>query len=224
MRVLSSAILLSLTLACTPNKAPDKTIAGAVLGASWGAGGGAIIGNQVNATGEGAAIGAGFGLVSGTLAGAGLDTVDSADVRHKKELDSFKVHAPPNRRRLASLQAQLDDRERKLSTVSTLEEVYFEDGKASLRLGAARKLQEFAEKIKNNPYATKVVLHGHANSIGNVDREIQLSEARVRTVATFLAGQGVPLDQMRLVAHGANRPIAADNQALNRRVEVILTQ
>ena len=56
-----------------PQPGPDKTAAGAVLGAGWGAGAGAVIGNQVNYGGEGAAIGAGFGFVQGGLEGAGYD-------------------------------------------------------------------------------------------------------------------------------------------------------
>ena len=54
------ACILSVGCA-TPQPGPDKTIAGALLGAGWGAGAGAVVGNQIDASGGGIAVGAGLG-------------------------------------------------------------------------------------------------------------------------------------------------------------------
>ncbi len=221
-------VLMVLAAGCsTPTPGPDKTAAGVVLGAGWGAGLGAVAGNQVANAGPGAALGAGFGAVSGALTGGAIDMTESSELEAQRELDSLKIHVAANQRRLELLQSTLDSRDYNLSrTAHSVSKVYFDADKASLRSGAAKELQVLADRIKRNPYVGRLELHGHSDDSGNTERDSDLSESRTRTVATFLANQGISLDQMELYAHGARRPLGSNEseagRQMNRRVEIIL--
>ena len=219
------SVLLT-ALACRPTPGPDKSIAGAVLGAGWGAGAGAIIGNQTGALGPGAAIGAGFGALSGLVTGIGLDSAESTELAMQRELDALQVQVAANQRAMLSLQGKLDDRQRKLSQTSTSATLFFDSNQASLRTGAVKQLQRVANLLKQNPFVGEVAVHGHSDDTGNTQRNYRLSEARARTVAAFLGQSGVSLDQVRILSHGAEQPLATNQtesgRQLNRRAEIVL--
>ena len=212
--------------ACYPTPGPDKSFTGAVLGAGWGAGAGAVIGNQTHNAGPGAAIGAAFGAASGLLTGLGLDIAEGTELQQQRELDAIKVEVAANTRNIMLLQDVLDDRGRLLHSTSVTEQVFFDPDRASLRAGGAVQLERFAEAIKLNPYVGAVEIHGHADDSGSGEENQRLSEARARTVATFLSMHGIPFDQLRVYGHGAERPLASEvtevGKQLNRRVEIVL--
>lgn len=219
-------LFLCVSLGCGPVAGPDKTAAGLLLGAGWGAGAGAIIGNQFDHSGPGIAIGAGFGAANGMLTGIGLDLAEGTELAQQRELDALKVQLAANQRSLMMLQDSLDLRDRKLTTSSIAPQIFFDHQRASLRSGSVAQLERLADAIKSNPYVGRIELHGHTDNSGNVEENMRLSEARARSVATFLANHGVPLDSMSIVAHGAERPLASNDtesgKQLNRRVEVVL--
>ena len=225
MRMLGASLVL-IFAGCYPTPGPDKTLAGAVLGASWGAGAGAVIGNQLNDPGPGAAIGAGFGAASGMVQGIGFDAAEGDALRQQRELDALKVQVASNQRVLLALQDNLDERERRINAAGFSEQIYFDPSRASLRLGSAAQLERLANAIKRNPYVTAIELHGHADDMGDPERNSRLSEARARTVATFLSMQGISLDQIKVVAHGAQEPVTTSEsepgRQLNRRVEIVI--
>ncbi len=228
-RRLTSSIFVATFLAlggCHPVAGPDKTVAGALLGAGWGVGAGAIIGNQVDHSGAGMAIGGGFGAVSGMLTGIGLDLEEQTELEQQRELDALKVQVNSNQRTLAMLQAHLDDRDLGLSHTQLSSQVFFDENRASLRSGSIAQLERTADYIKSNPYIGRVELHGHADNLATVEANKSLSEARARSVATFLANRGVSLDRIELVPHGAEQPLATNEseagRQLNRRVEIVL--
>lgn len=212
--------------ACHPTPGPDKSIAGAVLGAGWGAGAGAVIGNQLNDTGPGAALGAGFGAASGLMTGIGLDLAEGTELQQQREIDALKVQVAANQRNLLWLQNSLDDRSRQINSKSVLDQVFFDEGRASLRLGSAAQLERVADAIKRNPFVTMIEVHGHTDETGDVETNARLSEARARSVAGFLVNQGISVDTVKLFAHGAKQPLASNNlesgRQLNRRVELVL--
>ena len=228
-QVLFAAIIFclfsTLALSCHPVPGPDKSFTGAVLGAGWGAGAGAVVGNQIDNTGAGAGLGAAFGATSGLLTGVGLDLSEGTELEHQRNMDALRIQLASNQRAISSMQAQLDDRDRKLGAGDFSEEVYFDSGKASIRLGAAKKIQRFADKLKSNPYVGRIELHGHADEMGDESKNQRLSEARARSVASFLANYGVSLDKISVEFHGATKPLASNKVAagrqLNRRVEIV---
>ena len=214
---------------CYPQPGPDKSVAGAVLGAGWGAGAGAIIGNNIGAQPEGIAIGAGFGAASGLLQGIAYDMAEGADLEHERQLDALRVQVAANQRDLLALQTSLDQREQKLAQTSSGDfQVFFDPDTASLKLGSAAELERFANTIKSQPFMGHVIIHGHSDDTGDADRNERLSEARARSVATFLVNHGVSLDQIETVAHGSKRPVATNEseigRQLNRRVEIVLAK
>lgn len=220
------AIALLSLVSCSVNPGPDKTIAGSVLGAAWGAGTGAAVGNQVNNTGEGAAIGAGAGLVAGAFTGAGLDVTEEQEIENQRQLDALKVQVASNQQELIGIQDILDQRAATLHNASPGYEIYFDSDLASLRSGSAAQLQRLADSIKLNPYVSQIEVHGHSDDTGDTERNMRISEARARTVATFLAQNGISIDQIDVLSHGAKRPLASnENEAgrqLNRRAEIVL--
>jgi outer membrane protein OmpA-like peptidoglycan-associated protein len=186
-----------------------------------------VIGNQLDNTGAGAAIGAGFGAANGMLTGIGLDMAEGTELEQQRELDALKVQVAANQRNLMALQDSLDARDSKLTRTSGgVAQVFFDKDRASIRLGTAQQLERVADEIKRNPYVGRVELHGHSDNTGDTELNKRLSEARARTVATFLANQGISTDQIAIVPHGAEKPLASnDSEAgrqLNRRVEIVL--
>ncbi len=211
---------------CYPTPGPDKSAVGAVLGGAWGAGGGAIIGHQVGALGPGAAIGGGLGAASGIMTGIGLDVAEGTELQMQRELDSLEVQVASNQRSLVMLQDALDERERQLGQSAAGNTVFFDEGRASLRSGTVTQLERLANSIKRNPFVGAIEVHGHTDETGNVETNNRLSEARAKTVATFLGSHGISMDQIATFSHGATRPLATNDtdmgKQLNRRVEVVL--
>ena len=217
-------IPLLFLVACTATPGPDKTASGAILGAAWGAGAGAVVGNQVSAPDAGAGIGAGIGAVGGMLAGVGLDVAEGTQLRQQRELEALKVKTAINQRGLLSLQDTLD-RKQGLSTKGVIETIQFDSGKASIHIGSASRLEELSKSLKKIPFG-KIAVHGYADDEGNAELNQRLSNARAKTITTFLANHGISLSQINMYAHGSSMPLASNKtevgKQLNRRVEIVL--
>ena len=226
--LLKLCLLTLLVVSCHPVPGPDKSLAGSVLGAGWGAGAGAVIGNQTGSLGPGTGVGAAFGAGAGLLTGIGLDVAEGTQLEEQRQLDALKVQVAANTRSLMMLQNSLDDRDRRLERSGYTGQIFFDEDSASLRAGSAVELERLAEVIKSNPYVGLVEVHGHSDDTGDGERNNRLSEARARTVGTFLSSHGIPMDRMRLIAHGARQPLATNEtgvgRQLNRRVEVIMVK
>ncbi|HQH28025.1 MAG TPA: OmpA family protein, partial [Oligoflexia bacterium] len=193
-----AAVFVLFVASCAPTPGADKSVAGAVLGAGWGAGAGAIIGHQTGNIGPGTAIGAGFGAASGLLTGVGLDIAEGTELEQQREIDAMKVQIASNSRNLMMLQARLDNRDRRLDRTSISSQIFFDPDSAALRAGSVAELERLAEAIKENPYVAGVEVRGHTDETGDTERNERLSEARARTVATFLANYGVSLDRIKI--------------------------
>lgn len=216
--------------ACSnPQPGPDKTIGGAVLGAAWGAGTGAVVGHQVeefSRTGEGVAIGSGIGFVSGAMTGLGFDLVEDTQIEHAKQLEAIQVQNAANRQEIANIQRRLDVLAMR-DTANSVYEVYFDEDSTSLRSGSISNLENIANAVKVAPNARYIHIDGHSDDSGDTEHSEKLSEARARAVSSYLASQGVALDQIRIKSYGSKRPVASNNTAegrqLNRRVDVYIT-
>lgn len=219
-------LFLFLLISCSATPGPDKSLAGAVLGAGWGAGAGAVMGNQVNDLGPGAAIGAGFGAVGGLVSGIGLDIAEGGELEQQRDLDALKIQVSANQRALLGLQNSLDDREQQINAAAFSEQIYFDETRASVRLGSVAKLEKLADAIKQNPFVSTIEIHGHADDMGDPEKNKRLSEARATTVANFLTNHGISINQIEIIGHGAQNPIASNQtesgRQLNRRVEIFL--
>jgi len=103
------------------------------------------------------------------------------------------------------------------------ERVFFKTGRAVILERSYSLLDEVAQVIMDNPHIKRVEVQGHTDNVGGDRYNQQLSEARARSVTTYLLSRGV--DPTRLVSrgYGLTRPIADNNteegRAANRRVE-----
>ncbi|TVQ91803.1 MAG: peptidoglycan-associated lipoprotein [Deltaproteobacteria bacterium] len=72
----------------------------------------------------------------------------------------------------------------------------------------------------------RVRLEGHTDERGSTDYNLALGQRRADAVHRYLVGQAVPLNRLRTVSYGEERPVdPASNErawALNRRVEVVV--
>lgn len=204
---------------CSATSGPDKSAAGAILGAGWGATGGAVIGNQIGHSPQGIAVGSAIGAVGGLVTGIGLDVQEGSELRAERELDALKVRVSANERAIKTMQLGLDEGTN-TNNLYLREELFFDEGRSSIKLGNAEKLQKFSESVKMDPTAKLVEIHGHADSGGEgVGNDISLS--RAKTVAAFMISQGISSDQIKIFSHGADNAVGGAD-SLRRRVNIFV--
>jgi outer membrane protein OmpA-like peptidoglycan-associated protein len=124
-------------------------------------------------------------------------------------------------------------RETPRGVVITFRHVLFSFDSADLAPRARLEIERMAT-VLNHPRAAsrRVVLEGHADSIGTQAYNLDLSRRRAETVAQELAARGIRRARLSVEAFGKQRPIAPnthpdgrDNpagRALNRRVEAVV--
>lgn len=103
--------------------------------------------------------------------------------------------------------------------------LFFDFNKATLQPESRPTLEEIAKYLKANP-GQKVHVVGHTDSVGGLDFNQKLSQARAATVVSELSkAYGVSAAQMRPSGVGLLAPVASnaseDGRAKNRRVELL---
>lgn len=110
--------------------------------------------------------------------------------------------------------------------VVTLGDVLFAVNRADLTPSGMSTLRKLADVMTQNPDRT-VLVEGFTDSTGSSSHNQELSERRATSVASALAGMGVPRDRIAMRAYGEAFPVApntsAHNRQLNRRVEIVLS-
>ena len=157
--------------------------------------------------GAGALIGAGVGRVLGNTAiGAAIGGVvgGTAGALIGKKMDKQKKE----------LEEQVKNA--KIESVN--------DGQA-IRVTSQTSLRNFAANLKVNDQ-TDLLIIGHTDNTGSDRINDPLSLNRASSVRTFLAGQGVSSNRMRVEGKGSREPVADNSTAAgrkeNRRVEVYI--
>ncbi|MBL4624342.1 MAG: OmpA family protein [Flavobacteriales bacterium] len=115
-----------------------------------------------------------------------------------------------------------------LPKVYTLDNVYFDTGKATLKPSSYKALNNLAEVMKNKP-ALKIEVAGHTDNDGSEESNLKLSQARAESVKAYVSKQGVEAERMIAKGYGESKPIATNDTVVgkqkNRRTEVrILAQ
>ena len=127
------------------------------------------------------------------------------------------------RRELAELEAMRTDRGR----VVTLGDVLFEFNRAEVRPVARTRLEKLATFLNEFP-ERRVLIEGYTDNIGGAAYNEQLSARRAEAIRAQLALLGVDPQRMNAVGYGMDYPVASNstdtNRALNRRVEVIISE
>jgi len=110
--------------------------------------------------------------------------------------------------------------------VVTLPGIFFDTGKSTLKAGAKNTLGKIAAQLKGNS-DVHVSIEGHTDSVGNDEKNMELSEKRANAVCDYLVSNGIPADRVSATGKGEADPVASNKTAAgrlqNRRVEMVIT-
>lgn len=192
----------------TREKKVSKTAVGAGIGAAGGAAVGAMTGDNSKERKKRMLIGAGAGALVGGGIGAYMD-YQEAQLRKRLERTGVSVTRQGNDIHL-NMPGHLT----------------FATGSHSIKSNFYDVLNSVAIVLSEYD-KTYVSVHGHTDSVGKASYNQQLSERRAKTVADYLAAQGVDYRRFSVEGFGETRPTASNKtpagRAENRRVEIEIT-
>jgi len=199
--LLMLAALAPLATGCAMN----KTVKGAIIGAGAGGAAGAVIGHATGSTVRGAIIGAAVGGAAGAIIGHQMD----------KQAQELAYDLPG-------------------ATVSRVGEgiaVTFPEGTLfgydsdQLQPAARDNMRRFAASLQKYPN-TRTLIVGHTDSDGSAAYNLDLSDRRALSAASFIAAEGVDRARITTAGRGEAEPIATNatdaGRQQNRRVEVAI--
>jgi outer membrane protein OmpA-like peptidoglycan-associated protein len=109
--------------------------------------------------------------------------------------------------------------------VMTLGDVLFDTGRAELKSGAGRKLDQLAQFLSEHP-DRRVQIDGFTDSVGTDAFNEELSQQRADAVKAALITRGIDPSRIGSEGYGKAFPVASNNDSggrqLNRRVEVVI--
>jgi outer membrane protein OmpA-like peptidoglycan-associated protein len=128
----------------------------------------------------------------------------------------------------ANLQAELQKlkaTQTNRGIVLTLGDVLFDSGRSELNPGAATKMDQLAEFLKEHP-DRRVEIDGYTDSVGPDAYNEQLSQRRADAVKAALVSRGIDPSRVNTQGYGKAYPVASNSDSggrqLNRRVEVVI--
>jgi OmpA-OmpF porin, OOP family len=103
--------------------------------------------------------------------------------------------------------------------------IFFDTGKSEVKPESKPALEEIAKLLKANP-SMKVWVVGHTDSVGTLESNMKLSEARAAAVASALVkDHGIAATRLKGMGIGPLSPVASNDseegKARNRRVELV---
>ena len=127
----------------------------------------------------------------------------------------------PSRTPDAATRAQIQD------LLNRIQDAYFDYDKHTLRPDAETALrsdaQTLAEIIRQYP-DFKLTVEGHCDERGSEEYNLALGDARSKQAKQYLAGLGLPDNQLREVSYGKDRPICTEHDEAcwqkNRRAHI----
>jgi len=107
--------------------------------------------------------------------------------------------------------------------VLRLDNLIFEVGNSKIDPESFSELDILVKMM--NDYPTMIIqLEGHTDYLGDSRANMKLSQQRVESVRSYLAGKNIAKNRVRTKAFGGSQPLSRDNtpeaHRLNRRVEV----
>jgi outer membrane protein OmpA-like peptidoglycan-associated protein len=104
--------------------------------------------------------------------------------------------------------------------------VLFDTGRAELKPGAVRPIEQIASFLNENPERS-VQIEGFTDSQGGNEYNLELSQKRADAVAMAIIQRGIDAQRVRAMGYGEEFPKASNDSAgsrqLNRRVEIIVS-
>jgi outer membrane protein OmpA-like peptidoglycan-associated protein len=109
----------------------------------------------------------------------------------------------------------------------TLNNVFFETGKAALSPDSKLELQKVIDLLRTNK--TMVIeVGGHTDNVGRAESNMKLSHDRAFAVRQHLIGGGIPDNRVQAKGYGQTSPVASNDtpegRAANRRTEIIILE
>jgi outer membrane protein OmpA-like peptidoglycan-associated protein len=145
-----------------------------------------------------------------------------------REAEHAKLEAANSKQETARVQAELDALKAtptERGSVLTLGDVLFDTGRAELKPGASRNLDQLAQFLAEHP-ERRVQVDGFTDSVGTDEYNRELSQLRADAVRAALIGRGVDPSRIGTQGYGKGYPVASNSDAggrqLNRRVEVVI--
>ena len=109
----------------------------------------------------------------------------------------------------------------------TLEDVFFDTGKSSLRPESYRSLNNLVELLKAKP-SMEIEIAGHTDNVGTPESNLTLSLNRAKAVKNYLVSKGINEKRITTQGYGDTQPVASnDNEGSrqqNRRTVVKITK
>ena len=171
-----------------------------------------------------ARVAAGQGERDRILLNAKTREAETARAKTEIALDQRDIAA----QQAASLQGELDQLKATQTArgiVLTLGDVLFDTGKAELKPGAARKLDQLAQFLNDHP-DRRVEIDGFTDSVGSDSYNEELSQNRADSVRSALLARGIDGTRITTQGFGKSYPVATNTDSsgrqLNRRVEVVI--
>lgn len=107
--------------------------------------------------------------------------------------------------------------------VYTLDNVFFDTGKATLKKESFEALNTLYEVMKNKKTLV-IEVAGHTDSDGDADMNMKLSKRRAEAVRKYLIQKGIETNRVKAEGYGETQPVASNDnpqgKAKNRRTEV----
>lgn len=154
--------------------------------------------------------------VTGPRNSKGCPDTDGDGVSDK---DDRCVSVPGPASNLGCPELRKEDRETLAFAVQAVE---FDFAKATLRSESFSILNKVADVMKRYP-AYKLRITGHTDSVGDGNRNLDLSERRARSCYEYLSTRGIPVARMSYSGMGKAQPIDSNDteagRSRNRRVE-----
>ena len=199
--LLMLAALAPLATGCAMN----KTAKGAIIGAGAGGAAGAVIGHATGSTVRGAIIGAAVGGAAGAIIGHQMD----------KQAQELAYDLP----------GATVSRVGEGIAVTVPEGTLFGFDSDQLQPAARDNMRRFAASLQKYPN-TRTLIVGHTDSDGSAAYNLDLSDRRALSAASFIAAEGVDRARITTAGRGEAEPIATNatdaGRQQNRRVEVAI--
>ena len=208
----SLAGLALLLAACTTNpytgeEQASNAAKGAAIGAAAGAVVGVISGDDADERRKNALIGAGIGAIGGAAVGAYMDAQE-AELREQLQGTGVSV-------------TRLGDD----IVLNMPGNVTFDVNQSDVQSNFFPVLNSVGLVLEEYE-KTLIDVNGHTDSTGSIQYNMGLSNRRARSVADYLAAQGIEQNRLFTQGFGPHYPVAdnvtAQGRQLNRRVELIL--
>lgn len=140
------------------------------------------------------------------------------------EAASVSLSTPPELRKLSLSKLRVAYTADGLS-LTFAEGLLFRPGESLIKEEALPALLEISEFLKSCP-RNRVLVRGHSDASGSLQRNLALSGERAARFCRFLADHGIAAARLAYAGLGPSRPLASDDteegRARNRRVEVVV--